>query len=116
MKPIPKIVLNATAKLYKYTSVNDYGEPTWDTHPINLSGIYCEPANYAQTQALGEQQRYEMILYFDMVNSGPKGVAINLHDKVVLENEKEYRVRSVNEYYNPITNDVHHLRVLLYAS
>ena len=113
MKQIPKAILQDSATYFQYAGQDNYGVPTY-SDAIELKNIYIEPVTSALVQSLGEDERYELALYYDAVNSTPS-VKFSSLDKIIYDG-KEYGVRMVAKFFNPFTNKLHHSEVRLYGN
>lgn len=114
MPAIPRAVLTMGATLYARTADDDYGNPSYGS-AITLSNLYIEPTRNVNAGQLGEQARYDMVLYFDCANSLPAGQVFTDKDKITF-NGKDYNVRTARELYDPTIGKLHHWEVRLYAS
>lgn len=111
MPPIPRKVLTMTAS-YQPAGVEDgYGTPTYGT-AVTLGNIYVRPTRNIYAQTLGDDKRYDMVLYFDARNSTPAGQSFAAKDLVTFDGVA-YNVRKADPFYDPMTAKVHHWEVQL---
>lgn len=108
---IPRGLLNMAATLYPRTADDAYGNPSYGA-AVNLTQILVEPSRNVQAGTLGEQQRYELVLFFCATNSLPAGQTFTDKDKVTFAGST-YNVRQVRPLYNPFTGQLHHYEVRL---
>ncbi len=104
MRQIPKIVLIHSGTYYN-VSKDEYGNDTI-TASAPLSAIRCEPVKSSALKALGEMKDDVLTLYFDCVNSSPKGQTFSKYDKITF-NGQSYEIRDVKDF------SPHHYEVAL---
>ena len=112
--PIPRAVLNMSATLSPRTADDAYGNPAYGAD-VALSQITIEPTRNIAAGSLGEQARYELVLFFDAVNSLPAGQVFGDKDKVAFGG-KSYNVRTARMLHDPTTGVLHHWEVRLYGN
>lgn len=109
MRQIPAWLLNDTATYAAPTGEDAYGNPTNGT-PVTLTAIYVEVTQTREVGTLGEQDRDDLVVFFDAENSKPLGQTFANGGKVVW-NGATYLTRNVKPYKNPLTNAMHHWEV-----
>ena len=105
LKPIPRILLDHSCSYYARKSVDENGNPTFDTK-IDITFVRFETVKQSSLKMMGEMKDDKLKMYYDLINSNPKTVTFNELDKVVY-NSKDYTIRTVEIY------DKHHLEVYL---
>lgn len=104
MRQIPKIILIHSGTYYN-VSKDEYGNDTI-TASAPLSAIRCEPVKSSALKALGEMKDDVLTLYFDCVNSSPKGQTFSKYDKINFKGQL-YEIRDVKDF------SPHHYEVYL---
>jgi hypothetical protein len=88
-----------------------YGTPTYGT-AVTLGNIYIRPTRNIYAATLGDDKRYDMVLYFDAQVSTPSGQTFKAKDLVV-SGGVTYNVRKAEPLYDPTTGALHHWEVQL---
>ena len=109
--PIPRAILKMAATLYPRTGDDGYGNPSYGTG-VPLSQILIEPSRNVIAGSLGEQAKYDLVLFFDAANSLPAGRIFTDKDKVDFSGTS-YNVRSARMLHDPLNGRLHHWGVRL---
>lgn len=110
IRPIPRIALVKDGELLKPKGVDGWGKTTF-AEPVRLKYIRVEAVKSRQFNLSGDLPEISAVLYYDCVNSLPENAVFDTGDTVRI-NSREYRVKTVKEFYGT-SRKIHHLEVEL---
>ncbi|ASB95825.1 Minor capsid protein [Streptococcus equi subsp. equi] len=109
VKPIPKELLVDTVTYLAVGNKDSWGAET--VVSTELSQVLVQPRSSIQRGQQNESNSYELLLFFDCVNSLPVDHQFKVDDKISYLG-KEYRIASV-EVLKAFDQSPHHYEVML---